>query len=263
MTERREAFTVGKNPRLELQLVTGDVRILSGPSGEVAAEVRGRQAATVTFDQVGETVTIRQERGRWAAGSLEITIHVPPGSSLDASVVSADLTIEVVVSDLEVKGASGDVRARRVHRDAAVKSASGDIEISEVGGRLRLASTSGRVKVGVIAGDAICSTASGDLVIGFAGRDLTAKSASGDITVEEYGGADLRGRTVSGDMRVGLTSGQRVAVDLQSLSGNLHLPSSPGREGAKPPVRISFKSVSGDFELISRQPSAGGHQSLV
>ena len=250
MTERREKFVVGKRPRLELQLVTGEVRLVSGPPGEIAAEVRGRQAATVTFEQAGDTVMIRQERGRWVAGSLEITIHVPPGISLDASMVSADLIIEVDVSDLEVRGASGDVRARRVDGDTAVKNASGDIEIEEVGGRVRVTSASGKVKFGVISGDATCSTASGDLVIDFAGRDLAAKSASGDITVEEYGGADLRGRTVSGDMRVGLAPGQSVAVDLQSLSGDLRLPSNPGKGGTKAAVRISFKSVSGDFELI-------------
>ena len=52
-------------------------------------------------------------------------------------------------------------------------------------------------------------------------------------------------------MKVGLERGQNVDVDLQTLSGKIHLPShaSPSETQDRPEVRISFKSVSGDFEL--------------
>jgi len=106
--------------------------------------------------------------------------------------------------------------------------------------------------VGVIAGDATCSTASGEVVVGLAKGDMAAKSASGDVHIDEFCGRDLRGKTVSGDLRVGMARGQRVDVDLQTLTGNLRLPSNPSPVDArdKPAIRISFKSVSGDFELV-------------
>lgn len=252
MNERNESFSVGPRPRLELRLATGDVSVLSGPTGTVDVMVRGAKPELVIIEQSGDTVAIRQETGRWTSGSFEITVHAPSGLDVEASLASTDLVIEVEVNDLQVNVASGDVRARCVRRDTNVKCASGDVEIDEVGGKLRATSASGDVTVGVIAGDATCSTASGDIVIGLAKGDLAAKSASGDVAIDEYCGADLRGKTVSGDMRVGISRGQRVDVDLQSLSGSLRLPSHPsaGDTGGKPAVRISFKSVSGDFELV-------------
>lgn len=252
MTERREAFSVGPRPRLELRLATGDVRLVSGPPGSVDVIIRGTKPETVILEQVGDTVVIRQETGRWSAGAFDMTVHTPPGIDVEAALASTDLTIEVDVTYLQVSVASGDIRARRIERDATVKSASGDIEIDEVGGKLRVTAASGAMTIGVIEGDATCSTASGDISIGLAKGDTATKSASGNVTIDEYCGRDLRGKTVSGDMRVGLARGVRVDVDLQSLTGNLRLPSSPSDAPVhdRPTGRIFFKSVSGDFDLI-------------
>ena len=254
MSDRHQTFSVGQRPRLELRLATGDVRILPGSAGVIEVAVRGKKPELVIIEQMADTVVIRQETGRWTAGSFDITVHAPLGTDLEASLSSTDLTIEADVNDLQVSLASGDVRARSVLRDATVKTASGDVEIDEVNGKFRATSASGDVTVGVIGGDATCSTASGEIVVGVAKADLAAKSASGDVTVDDYRGADLRGKTVSGDMQVGVARGQRVDVDLQSLTGNLRLPShpSPPGSGDKPAVRISFKSISGDFELVEK-----------
>jgi DUF4097 and DUF4098 domain-containing protein YvlB len=252
MSDRKETFAVGQRPRLELRLATGDVRVVPGSPGVVDVTIRGHKPETVIVEQIGDTVVIRQETGRWSAGAFDMTVHAPAGVDVEASLASTDLTIEVDVSDLQVSVASGDIRARRIGRDVSVKSASGDVEIDEVGGKLRATAASGDVTIGVISGDATCSTASGEVVVGLAKGDLAAKSASGDVTIDEFCGGDLRGKTVSGDMRVGLARGVRVDVDLQSLTGNLQLPSSPSPAAVhdRPTVRISFKSVSGDFELV-------------
>lgn len=252
MSERRESLTVGAHPRLELRLATGEVRIVPGATGAVQVLIRGSKPEMVIVEQIGDTVVIRQETGRWSHGAFDITVHAPPGIDVEASLASTDLAIEVEVAGLQASVASGDVRARRISRDATIKSASGDVEIDEVGGKLRATAASGDMTIGVIYGDATCSTASGDVTVGYAGGDTAAKSASGKVTIDEFCGRDLRGKTVSGDMRVGLPRGVRVDVDLQSLTGNLQLPSSPSGSatGEKPTVRVAFKSVSGDFELF-------------
>lgn len=251
MSERKETFSVGPRPRLELRLATGDVRVVPGPAGTIDVIIRAGKPELVIVEQIGDAVVVRQETGRWSAGAFDVTIHAPSGIDVEASLASTDLVIEVDVTDLQVSVASGDVRARRIDRDVSIKSASGDVEIDEVGGHLRATAASGDVTIGEISGDATCSTASGEVVVGLARGDLTAKSASGDVTVDEFCGTDLRGKTVSGDMRVGVARGQRVEVDLQSLTGKLGLPSSPSRDDVRgrPAVRISFKSVSGDFAL--------------
>ncbi len=226
---------------------------MSGPAGAVDVNVRGTKPDAIIVEQIGDTIVIRQETGRWSAGAFDMTVHAPPGIDVEAALASTDLTIEVDVNDLAVSVASGDVRARRIGRDASVKSASGDVEIDEIGGKLRATAASGDMTIGVVSGDATCSTASGNVAVGLAKGDTAAKSASGDVTIDEFCGRDLRGKTVSGDMRVGVARGVRVDVDLQSLTGNLQLPSRPSEVaagGSRPAVRISFKSVSGDFVLV-------------
>jgi hypothetical protein len=252
VSERKETFTVGSHARLELRLATGDVRVVSGPAGAVEVHIRGNQPDAIIVEQLGDTVVIRQETGRWSAGAFDMTVHAPPGIDVEAALASTDLTMEVDVTDLQVSVASGDVRARRIGRDASIKSASGDVEIDEIGGKLRATAASGDMTIGVVSGDATCSTASGNVAVGLAGGNTAAKSASGDVTIEEFCGRDLSGKTVSGDMKVGVPRGVRVDVDLQSLTGNLQLPSNPAEAGAgdRPAVRITFKSVSGDFVLV-------------
>jgi len=252
VSEHTETFSVGSRPRLELKLATGGVSVLPGQVGAIDVTVRSAKPELVIIEQLGDTVLIRQETGRWTSDSFDITVHAPAGIDLQATLASTDLTIEVEVTDLQVSLASGDVRARRINRDTNIKCASGDVEINEVGGKLRVTSASGDVTIGVIGGDASCSTASGDILVGLAKGEVTAKSASGDVRIDEYCGKDLRGKTVSGNMRVGLARGQRADVDLHSLSGHLRLPSHPSQAdgGDKSAVRISFKSVSGNFELV-------------
>ncbi len=252
MTERKETFAVGSHPRLELRLATGDVRVVPGPAGAIEVVIRGTKPETIIVEQIGDTIVIRQETGRWSAGAFDMTVHAPSGVDVEAALASTDLTVEVDVTDLEVSVASGDVRARRIARDVSVKSASGDIEIDAVGGKLRATAASGDMTIGVVSGDASCSTASGNVTVGMAEGATTTKSASGNVTIDEFCGRDLSGKTVSGDMRVGLPRGARVDVDLQSLTGDLQLPSSPSEAVARdrPAVKITFKSVSGDFVLV-------------
>lgn len=250
--ERHETFTVGSRPQLRMRLAAGAVRVLPGAPGAIEVTVRGAKPDQVIIEQIGETISIRQETGRWTGGSFDIAVHAPEGIDIEASLASADLVVEVEATDLQVNVASGDVRTRRIGRDATVKSASGDVELDEVAGRLRITSASGDVAVGVVGGDASCSTASGEITFGVANGDVIAKSASGDVNIDDFRGADLRGKTVSGDMRVGVRKGHQVDVDLQTLSGKIGLPSaaSPPETDDRATVRLSFKSVSGNFELV-------------
>jgi DUF4097 and DUF4098 domain-containing protein YvlB len=251
MNQRHEEYQVGSRPRLAIRLASGGVRVLPGPDGTIDVTVRGSKPDQLIIEQVGDQVAIRQDTGRWSGGSLDISITAPEGVDIEASLASTDLTVEVGVTDLQVNVASGDVRTRRVLRDASVKSASGDVEIDEVAGKLRITSASGDVSVGVVGGDAGCSTASGDITLGVVTGDVATKSASGDVDIDDFRGGELRGKTVSGDMKVGLRKGVQVDVDLQTLSGRIHLPShaSPAEAQDRAAVRISFKSVSGNFEL--------------
>jgi hypothetical protein len=171
-------------------------------------------------------------------GGLRVHAHVPHGADLKVKTASADTTATGRLRILDVNGVSGDVRARgEIAEDATVKSVSGDVELERVGGDVTVQTVSGDARIRAIAGsvdtksvsgdirlealtagDARFSSVSGDIEIGIAPGsmlDVDAGSTSGDLSSEvplasEAPSAEsaaeptvvLRGRTVSGDVRV-------------------------------------------------------------
>ncbi|HJU36163.1 MAG TPA: DUF4097 family beta strand repeat-containing protein [Gaiellaceae bacterium] len=171
-------------------------------------------------------------------GGLRVQVRAPHGSSVRIKTASADTELEGHFGALELNSASGDVRLRgELVDNATIKTVSGDVELERVDGDLSVQCVSGDVRARAIAGsvdtksvsgdirlDALVSgkvrftSVSGDIEIGIAPGsllDVDAGSTSGDLTSEvplaseppsEEGPAAptvvLRGRTVSGDVRV-------------------------------------------------------------
>jgi DUF4097 and DUF4098 domain-containing protein YvlB len=169
---------------------------------------------------------------------LRVIARVPHGASVKVKTASADTQLSGHYGALEVNSASGDVRVRgEVAEDATVKTVSGDVVLERVDGNLSVQCVSGDVRAravagsvdtksvsgdirveAVTAGDVRFSSVSGDIEIGIAPGsllDVDAGSTSGDLSSEvplasepppgEGSAAPmvvLRGRTVSGDVRV-------------------------------------------------------------
>lgn len=169
---------------------------------------------------------------------LRVKANVPHGAGVKVKTASADTAITGRLRTLDVNGVSGDVRVRgEISDDATVKTVSGDVELERVDGDLSVQCVSGDIRAravagsvdtksvsgdirveAVTAGDVRFSSVSGDIEIGIASGsllDVDAGSTSGDLTSEvplasepptdESAAAPtvvLRGRTVSGDVRV-------------------------------------------------------------
>ncbi len=175
----------------------------------------------------------------FGGGELRVEARVPHGAGVKVKTASADTDVSGHLGVLEVNSVSGDVRVQgEVAEDATVKTVSGDVELERVDGDLTVQSVSGDVRAHAIAGsvdtksvsgdirlealtagDARFSSVSGDIEIGIAQGsllDVDAGSTSGDLASEvplaserpsdESAAASptvvLRGRTVSGDVRV-------------------------------------------------------------
>jgi DUF4097 and DUF4098 domain-containing protein YvlB len=172
-------------------------------------------------------------------GGLRVRARVPHGAGVKVKTASADTEINGRVAALEVNSVSGDTRVRgEVTEDATVKSVSGDVDLERVNGDVSVQTVSGDLRARGIAGSADAksvsgdirldsltsgdvrfNSVSGDIEIGIAPGsllDVDAGSTSGDLSSEVplaseppagEGAATgptvtLRGRTVSGDVRV-------------------------------------------------------------
>ena len=170
-------------------------------------------------------------------GGLLVRARIPHGASVKVKTASADTELSGQFAKLELNSASGDVRLRgQVAEDAKIKTVSGDVELDRVDGDLSVQCVSGDIRARAVAGsvdtksvsgdirldaltagDVRFTSVSGDIEIGIAQGsliDVDAGSTSGDLTSDvplgrepvsgEAGGPTvvLRGRTVSGDVRV-------------------------------------------------------------
>jgi DUF4097 and DUF4098 domain-containing protein YvlB len=148
---------------------------------------------------------------------------------------SGDVRLERVEGSLEAKSASGDIEVEQVEGRANLNTVSGDVDVRSAHGGIALNAVSGDVVVAEVRGDVSLNTVSGDQIVRAAGPgDVALKSVSGDVAVSMRRGlrvrldvnsvsgqigselevsdtpvasdapeAQLRVRTVSGDVRIG------------------------------------------------------------
>lgn len=259
-TEKFEkTVRLGRNGRLELSNLSGDIEITGGSGDDVKVsatkvahapdEQTARAALTATTIEVVErsgvvTISAQPTRGRTAGVEVNYVISVPTGTSLALRTYSGDVTVTNVSSDIRLNSLSGDI----VVKDGKPSM----IEIDSVSGDVSLEQTeSERVQVNSVSGDIVFK---GKLAK--TGR-YEMKTHSGDVQVVTDGGAsfELEAGTLSGDVS------SDFAVKLTgSGTGTSFLPRDrgPRRNGDIRGVAndggavLSLHSFSGDI-LISKR----------
>ena len=284
------SFPTPEPVTLSIEVGAGTVDVTASPTDHTEVELRparpGDRDAMSLIDQAridlaGSTVFVHLPEGRRLGflrrtPEVEVLITAPIGSSLEATLRSADLrgrgrfgtsrlesasgdiAVDEIGGDLRLDSASGDVRLDTVDGAARVKTASGDVQLDACGGDASVQSASGDVRLGDVAGSLEVKTASGDVVVDRVGDGIAVRSASGDLAVAriERGRADLT--TMSGDVRVGVASGRRVWLDVSSVSGDVR--SSLGDDAGDADaatsdqtdqIELAVHTVSGDVVITS------------
>jgi DUF4097 and DUF4098 domain-containing protein YvlB len=212
--------------------VDGDDRMLEHvevrhDGGKVVVTVRekgkfGISLGSLVFGNGGLRVRARMPHGAGVKVKTASADTALAGSfaGLDLNSASGDVQMRGEVADgVRIKTVSGDVQLERVDGDLSVQCVSGDIRVRSVAGSVDTKSVSGDIRIEALtAGDVRFSSVSGDIELGIAQGsllDVDAGSTSGDLSSEvplasepvmgESASAPtvvLRGRTVSGDVRV-------------------------------------------------------------
>jgi DUF4097 and DUF4098 domain-containing protein YvlB len=266
---RHEMFSTPTPIRVDVDL----------PAGRVHVEAVETHETEVELEPVGDNPASREavERARVTFGDGDLSVSV---SSTTLSNVIRGRRVEVAVrircpqgSTAVVKTRHADITGRGRFARASISTASGDVAWSEVGGDAQFNTVSGGLRVGPVSGRLELNTVSGDVTLERVGGPLQAHAVSGDLTFREAAdsveaetvsgdlevGSVEAGRvvlgSVSGDVRVGIKRGSRLAVDATAVSGALEseielagvVPES-GEEG--PLVDLRARTISGDLRIV-------------
>jgi DUF4097 and DUF4098 domain-containing protein YvlB len=203
-------------------------------------------------------------------GSVRLEVHVPRGSELDVSGVSADIRSSGVSGTQRLHTVSGDIDAELGSGNDEVSSVSGTVSLHGSGqdGTLRAASVSGNLRVTNVAGELEARTVNGTLTAELSpARLVRLNTTSGDIELSARlaSGGTIETETVSGDEKMRVSAPGGYTYDAKTFSGDIRncfgqrsdkSEYGPGnrlegtRGGGGGQIRI--QSMSGDISLCDR-----------
>jgi DUF4097 and DUF4098 domain-containing protein YvlB len=261
---------VVRNPR-------GDVRVARSADGDVHVRVRkqawarddreAREAlsrARVTLAPRGAELALDVEPASWEPWQFrfraDLDVAVPGGTPLAVALVSGDIHVREVASELDVTLRSGDLEVETSPKSVRGEVRSGVVRIREAGAcALRVAH--GDVRLGAVAGPTEVSVVHGDVRLDAAGGDLRAEIThgrlragqvtgsarvhvvSGEVTLDSCTGEALGVTVDHGDVDVGLAGPRSAAVRVTSGDAAVRV------RGLAPGARVDVDVVSGRADL--------------
>jgi DUF4097 and DUF4098 domain-containing protein YvlB len=229
-------YRIGRDGRVSISNISGDIAVTAASGDEVSVEavkrVRGDQSqlasVRIEVDSGPGRVDIRTlHDGRNDRASVDYTVTVPAGVTLDAHSVSGSIKVTGIRGSIRTETISGNVTATDTPRLASARSVSGNITVSGVtdGDSLTAGSVSGNVSVRSVKVRSLeTSSVSGDLgMADITCERLTAKSVSGGVeytgTIDKGGSYDFN--VHSGTIRLALANPAGFVLNGNSFSGTV------------------------------------------
>src|SRR5487761_57695 len=230
---------VAADPRGEVDVsnIAGDI-VISGWDQSVVsvtADVPSDSPRVIVTSDHGRTnvcVTYSGSEGCNSSGgsgyhgSVRLEVHVPRGSQLDVSGVSAEITSRGVAGSQHLHTVSGDIHAQLGSGNDEATSVSGAITLQGSGqdGALHVTSVSGDLHVTNAAGELEARTVNGDLQAELgAARLVRLNTTSGNIGLSARltSGGTVETETVSGDAKINVSAAGGYAYEAKTFSGDI------------------------------------------
>ena len=238
-------------------VISADVEVVAGPAGKVKAQLVDGNGGIRLTNHGNRVEVALDSKGGWphipAGIDGKLVLTLPPGSGVELTSASGDISVRDTGGDVRLRTASGDVKLRGV-RNVEVMAVSGEVTVENANGEVRLRTVSGDARVKQTTGAASkleYGTTSGDLdwagACG-AGCRIEARSMSGDVklSLAPSSSFELRYVTHSGDVEDDLKMQTIDSAPTHHGAGSLHARYGKG-EGL-----VEAQTFSGDLHLQKR-----------
>lgn len=171
-------------------------------------------------------------------------------SSGDVAINNINTQFNDTSGEIVIKTTSGNIDADQLIGAADIESSSGDIKIKELTGGTKIKSNSGYIDSEIILGDTQITTSSGDIGVQRIDGIANVNSSSGNVKI--YAGSGVRNvRTNSGDI---LLEGVDSAWNIQASSGSVQIKATTGSgdiNTTSGDVNLDLEGLTGDLHINS------------
>lgn len=236
-------WTLGTAARSDHRVIHGPVSVLriasdgrqdvvleagAGPDATVDTVARGTfRAPRPQVEVDGSSVRIHGGCGPGFFDRCQgsVTVRVPPGTTVEVSAHSGDISAFGLSGLTSLTTSSGDVTASDLSGAAVLHTASGDIQVHDLTGTASLEASSGDVDGDDLSSGTVrASTGSGDVDLVFSGAPnrVDAETGSGDVNLLVPRGAlySVDAVTSSGDRVIGVPTAPHAARVLHARAGS-------------------------------------------
>ncbi len=216
-TPINETRKADANARIDVSNIKGAVTVSGWDRNEVAISGSlGDGAKQLSIDGGADHLVIKvqppDKQGwfSWGAdsrmGDTVLDLKVPRGAELKIEVVSADVALTGVGGRLlDINSVSGKVRLESDAKEIEVDSVSGNIDLTGKAERGHLETVSGNIRARGLGGT------------------LKFETVSGDVDAENGDYRELSAGTVSGDINLRGKPVKDARIDVETMSGDVHL----------------------------------------
>jgi len=204
-----ETHPVAKDAEIRINNLAGTIDVIGWDKSEVRIECElDPKAKKLEINGDENDLEIKVKYPRRTRGDLkgsEMTVHVPRGCRLETESVSADVSVDGVVGDVEIGSVSGEI------------SVSGKPE------SLEISAVSGTIETDAETDDAEISAVSGDIFVTNVSRRLSVSNVSGDVEIKADELDAFAFNAVSGELDLTADPASRARWDIDCHSGEVTL----------------------------------------
>lgn len=224
-----ERIEVPTSVTVNVNNMRGEVTLIGGEGNY--AEVKGKldeYATGFTFELNGNTLNIvveMPERGNFRGDeATDLTVRLPASAQLDINGVSSDFEVKGFERSVRVNTVSGDIEAENLAGTAQLTTVSGDIEAEGLSGEVTMKTVSGDIEdVDNSAERVHYTSTSGDIEVASSARDVRLETVSGDVEARLQQLDRLQMKAVSGDLIARLALAKDGKIEANSVSGGVLL----------------------------------------
>ncbi len=279
------SFTTPAPISAAIDLAAGDVQISAGERDTTVVDVRPsdpsnpedvRAAELTRVEYANEQLLVKAPKLRsWlprsTGGSIDVTIELPAGSSVQGSAALADFRCDGSFGDcriktglgairideadaLNLKTGIGDIAAQRATGHADVAAGSGEVRLRALDAGAEIRNSNGDTWVGAAGGDLRVKAANGSIVVDLAHAGVVARTANGDVRLGEVVRGSVVLETQIGELELGIREGTAAWLDARATAGRVHNGLDAAEAPAPSSASVEVRARTSVGDIVIRRP---------